>query len=72
MQADVSGWKMRPTDALIAEKTASGIWRNFTLADQLDDVLAENPDKVLFIEGGRNVTVAKVARQARALYGKAL
>ena len=72
MQADVSGWKTRLTDALIAENTASGIWRNLTLADQLDDVLAENPDKVLFIEGGRNVTVAKVARQARALHGKAL
>ncbi len=67
MQADVSGWKTRLTDALIAENTASGIWRNLTLADQLDDVLAENPDKVLFIEGGRSVTVAKMARQARAL-----
>jgi len=67
MRDDVSGWKTRLTDALIAENTASGIWRNLTLADQLDNVLAKNPDKVLFIEGGRNVTAAEMARQARAL-----
>ena len=67
MRDDVSGWKTLLTDALIAENTASGIWRNLTLADQLDNVLAKNPDKVLFIEGGRNVTAAEMARQARAL-----
>jgi len=67
MRDDVSGWKTRLTDALIAENTASGIWRNLTLADQLDNVLAKNPDKVLFIEGGCNVTAAEMARQARAL-----
>jgi len=67
MRDDVSGWKTRLTDALIAENTASGIWRNLTLADQLDNVLAKNPDKVLFIEGGRNVTAAEMARQTRAL-----
>ena len=67
MRDDVSGWKTLLTDALIAENTASGIWRNLTLADQLDNVLAKNPDKVLFIEGGCNVTAAEMARQARAL-----
>ncbi len=67
MRDDVSGWKTRLTDELIAENTASGVWRNLTLADQLDDVLARNPDKVLFIEGKRSVTVSEIARQARAL-----
>ena len=35
MRKDVSGWTTQLTDALIAENTASGIWRNQTLADQL-------------------------------------
>lgn len=67
MRDDVSGWKTRLTDELIAENTASGIWRNLTLADQLDDLLARNPDKVLFIEGKTRVTVAEANRQARTL-----
>lgn len=67
MRHDVSGWKTRLTGELIAENTASGIWRNLTLADQLADVMAANPDKVLFVEGGTRVTVAEVDRQARAL-----
>ncbi|MBO6782947.1 MAG: AMP-binding protein [Alphaproteobacteria bacterium] len=67
MRDDVSGWKTRLTDELIAENTASGIWRNLTLADQLDDVLAKSPDRVLFIEGGRAVTASAISRDARAL-----
>ena len=67
MREDVSGWKTRLTDELIAENSASGVWRNLTLADQLEDVLARNPDRVLFVEGERSVTVAETAQQARAL-----
>jgi cyclohexanecarboxylate-CoA ligase len=67
MRDDVSGWKTRLTDELIAANTASGIWRNLTLADRMADVLAENPDKVLLIEGGQSLTVAQIDRQARAL-----
>ena len=67
MRTDVSGWKTRLSDELIAENTASGIWRNKTLADQLDAVLAQNPDKVMVIEGARRLTAAQLDRQARAL-----
>jgi cyclohexanecarboxylate-CoA ligase len=67
MRDDVSGWKTRLTDALIVENTASGIWRNLTLADQLAEVVAKNPDKILLIEGPRCVTVAEIDRDARAL-----
>ena len=67
MRKDVSGWTTRLTDALIAENTASGIWRNLTLADQLDDVRARNPEKILLIEGDIQLTVAEIDRQARAL-----
>ncbi|MBT5570408.1 MAG: AMP-binding protein [Alphaproteobacteria bacterium] len=67
MREDVSGWTTRLTDALIAENTASGIWRNQTLADQLADVCACNPDKILLIEGDTRLTVAEIDLQARAL-----
>lgn len=67
MRKDVSGWTTRLTDALIAENTASGIWRNLTLADQLDDVRARNPEKILLIEGDTQLSVAEIDRQARAL-----
>ena len=60
MRTDVSGWKTRLTDELIARNTASGIWRNQTLADQLAAVLAENPDKVLIVEGDRAHTAAEM------------
>ena len=67
MRQDVSGWKTRLTDELIAENTASGIWRNLTLADQLAEVLAQNPEKVLFVEDAHRLTAAEIDRQARAL-----
>jgi len=67
MRQDVSGWTTRLNDELIAENTASGIWRNLTLADQLAAVLAENPDKVLLVEGEHQFTVAEIHRQTRAL-----
>lgn len=49
MRQDVSGWTTRLTDDLIAENTKSGIWRNLTLADQLDDLRARNPDRALCV-----------------------
>jgi acyl-CoA synthetase (AMP-forming)/AMP-acid ligase II len=67
MRADVSGWKTRLTDDLIAENTASGIWRNRTLADELADLVSNNPDRVLIVEGEQRHTVADMDRQARAL-----
>ena len=67
MRQDVSGWTTRLNDELIAENTASGIWRNLTLADQLAAVLAENPDKVLLVEGEHQFTVAEIHRQTLSL-----
>ena len=69
MRTDQSGWTTRLTDESIAGYTAAGIWRNRTLADRLDDVLAKNPRKILLIEGDRRLTVAEIDRQARALAG---
>ncbi len=67
MRTDVSGWKTRLTDELIAENSASRIWRNRTLAHELAALLSENPDRVIFIEGERRYTVEDMDRQARAL-----
>ncbi|MGB0571867.1 MAG: AMP-binding protein [Alphaproteobacteria bacterium] len=67
MRTDVSGWKTRLTEEQIAENTASGIWRDETLVDQLAEVLAKNPDKLLIIEGDDAHTAADLDRQARAL-----
>ena len=67
MRTDISGWSTRLTDEIIARNTESGIWRNRTLADELAALVARDPDRVLFVEGGRSHTVADMDRMARAL-----
>ena len=67
MRLDASGWTTRLTDELIAENTASGIWRNRTLADELAGLVATTPKRVLYIEGDTRYTVEDMDRQARAL-----
>lgn len=67
MRQDASGWQTRLDDALIAANTASGIWRNRTLADELTDLVARNPDRTLLVEGETTLTVAEVDRRTRAL-----
>lgn len=62
MRQDVSGWTTRLTDDLIADNTKSGIWRNLTLADQLNDLRARNADRALCVEGDRRLTVAEIDR----------
>ena len=67
MREDVSGWQTRLSDALIAENTASGIWRNKTLADLLDAQLARDPDQTLIIQGDTKLSARDIDAQARAL-----
>ncbi len=69
MRQDVSGWKTRLTDTLIAENTESGIWRNKTLADLLDEQLARDADKILIIQDDIQLSARDIGRQARALAG---
>jgi len=66
---DVSGWKTRLTDVVIAENTASGIWRNKTLADLLDAQLARDPDQILIVQGDVQLSARDIDTQARALAG---
>ena len=67
MRDDVSGWQTRLTDAVIAENTASGIWRNKTLADLLDAQLARDPDQILIIQGDVQLSARDIDAQAQAL-----
>ncbi len=67
MRDDVSGWQTRLTDAVIAENTASGVWRNKTLAGLLDDQLARDPDQILIIQGDVQLSARDIDAQARAL-----
>jgi acyl-CoA synthetase (AMP-forming)/AMP-acid ligase II len=69
MRQDVSGWQTRLSDELIAENSRSGIWRNKTLADLLADQIARDPDKILIVDGGAQVTARDIDAQARALAG---
>ncbi|MCZ6512169.1 MAG: AMP-binding protein [Alphaproteobacteria bacterium] len=67
MRQDVSGWQTRLSDALIAENTQSGIWRNRTLADLLDEQLVREPDRVLIIQGDIQLSARDIDVQARSL-----
>ena len=67
MRQDVSGWQTRLSDALIAENTNSGIWRNKTLADLLDAQLARDPEQILIIQGDGQLSARDIDAQARAL-----
>jgi len=67
MRDDVSGWQTRLTDAVIAENTESGIWRNKTLADLLDAQLARASDQILIIQDGVQLSARDIDQQARAL-----
>ena len=69
MRQDVSGWQTRLSDALIAENTKSGIWRNKTLADLLDAQLARDPEQILIVDGDTQVSARDIDAQARALAG---
>ena len=67
MRQDVSGWQTRLSDVLIAENTQSGIWRNQTLADLLDEQLARDPDQILIIQDDTQFSASDIDAQARAL-----
>ena len=69
MRTDVSGWRTRLTDELIAENTKSGIWRNKTLADLLDAQVTRDPDQILIVDGDTQMNAREIDAQARALAG---
>ncbi|MGE0255106.1 MAG: AMP-binding protein [Alphaproteobacteria bacterium] len=69
MRQDPSGWSTRLDAATIAANTASGIWRDRTLADLVAAQLARDPGQVMIIDGEARLTARDVDAQATALAG---
>jgi acyl-CoA synthetase (AMP-forming)/AMP-acid ligase II len=66
-RVDVSGWRVRIDDEMIAAYTASGGWAGKTLWQCAVAYADAQPDKVLVIEGGRQQTVREVVDAAAEL-----
>jgi len=67
MRTDVSGWVTRLTQEEIARHTASGAWRNVTLADCAMRMAQHAPERVAVIDGARERTFGQLMAQARRL-----
>ena len=67
MLEDVSGWHTRLSESLIQKNTASGIWRNKTLADLLNDQINKNPDQLLIIDKDVCITASELSLKAKRL-----
>jgi acyl-CoA synthetase (AMP-forming)/AMP-acid ligase II len=67
MRTDIGGWRTRLTDEDIARYSASGAWRNLTLADRAQRIAERAPGRIAVVEGDRAVTFGEVLTQARRL-----
>ena len=67
MHTDVSGWATRLTQEEIRQHTASGAWRNVTLADCASVQAKQSPQRVAVVEGDRILTFGELLEQARIL-----
>ena len=67
MREDISGWQVRLTESLIEKNSRSGIWRNKTISDLLEVQVAQQPDKILVIDGHQKVTASQLYDMGRAL-----
>ncbi|SFV15239.1 AMP-binding protein [Pseudoduganella namucuonensis] len=69
MRTDVSGWRVRLDDALIAEHVGSGAWRNQTIGDMARALAARDPRRVTHVFEGRAWTIGELVADADALAG---
>ena len=67
VRTDISGWVTRLCDEDIARHTASGAWRNVTLADCAARLAQRVPERVAVVEGERSVSFGRLFDEARAL-----
>ncbi|HXV06888.1 MAG TPA: AMP-binding protein [Burkholderiales bacterium] len=76
MQTDISGWVTRLCDEDIVRYTASGAWRDVTVADCAARLAQRAPDRVGVLEGERSVSFRRLfdeaQRLAAALRGRGL
>lgn len=64
---DISGWRTRLTDEMVARYTASGQWSGVTIADRARDWADRTPDAVAVIGGGSTLTYQELFDAATAL-----
>lgn len=68
MRQDISGWRTRLTDELIARYTASGDWQNTTIAGLAIEKARETPDQVaVHAYGGDDLTYGQALAQGYRL-----
>jgi acyl-CoA synthetase (AMP-forming)/AMP-acid ligase II len=67
MRIDPSGWRTRLRQADIDRHTASGAWRNVTLADRAREAAERFPDRLAVIEGERCMSFGEIYAAARRL-----
>jgi acyl-CoA synthetase (AMP-forming)/AMP-acid ligase II len=76
VQTDISGWVTRLSDEDIARYTASGAWRNITLADCAARLVQRVPDRPAVVEGETAMSFGRLfdeaQRLAAALRGRGL
>lgn len=68
-RTDPSGFQVRWSDEVAARYRAEGYWRPTTLVDAARAAVAEDPDRVLLIEGERRLTRGQAWAQALRLAG---
>jgi len=67
VENDIGGFPVRRSVEAKAEYEASGVWRRDTLTDIARVRIAEDPDRVLLIEGERRLTRGEAWDKARRL-----
>lgn len=66
-QTDISGWQVRLNDELIATHTESGAWRNETIAQTAERIVASEPDFIAHVFEGQAYPLRTQLRQAESL-----
>ncbi len=66
---DPGGWKVRWNERLARLARERGDWLDLTVAEASRDAARRAPDRVLLVDGEREVTTGEIWEQARALAG---
>ncbi len=69
MKTDPSGWSIRWSDELAERYRAEGHWRNDTLVDAARAAVAEDPARILLIEGDNKLSRGDAWEKALRLAG---
>ncbi len=69
MKTDPSGWNIRWSEDMATSYRADGYWRNDTLVDAARAVVAEDPSRILLIEGEKKLSRGEAWDQALRLAG---